>query len=67
MLIREGRIRVPNHLGEATAEAGALHSLIVLLFSYVHMTNNRLGASLSEEVSMAYLISRSLEPQRAVV
>ena len=40
--------------------------LIPLLFSYVHMTNNRLGVSLTEEISIAYLIHRALTSTRAV-
>jgi hypothetical protein len=37
-----------------------LKHLLALLFSYVHMTNNRLGVALTEEISTAYLIYRTL-------
>jgi len=62
-LIQNGRVRVSDMPRRADASDDSLASLIALLFSYVHMTNNRLGASLSEEVGMAYLVSRSLQPQ----
>jgi Lantibiotic biosynthesis dehydratase C-term len=32
-----------------------------LLGSYVHMTNNRLGLSITQEIYLAYLLKRSLE------
>lgn len=37
----------------------------VLLSSYVHMTNNRLGSSILEEIYLSYLVERALEPARS--
>jgi hypothetical protein len=36
--------------------------ITVLLSSYVHMTNNRLGTSPGQEAYLSYLIERALEP-----
>ncbi|GIH72232.1 hypothetical protein Mth01_44850 [Sphaerimonospora thailandensis] len=34
----------------------------ILLSSYIHMTNNRLGAAILDEIYLSYLIERILEP-----
>ncbi|MFG3257278.1 thiopeptide-type bacteriocin biosynthesis protein [Streptomyces sp. NPDC048172] len=34
----------------------------VLLSSYIHMTNNRLGVAILDEIYLSYLIERALEP-----
>lgn len=34
----------------------------VLLSSYIHMTNNRLGVAILDEVYLSYLVERALEP-----
>ena len=49
-----GTLRVPEGVG--TIEQ-AIHYLIP---GYVHMTNNRLGISIADEVYMAYIMHRSL-------
>ena len=36
----------------------------ILLTSYIHMTNNRLGASITDEIYLAYLMQRALEEQQ---
>ncbi|WP_116950971.1 thiopeptide-type bacteriocin biosynthesis protein [Jiangella endophytica] len=36
----------------------------VLLSSYVHMTNNRLGVAILDEIYLSYLIERALAPDR---
>jgi hypothetical protein len=43
------------------------HPLIaynILLSSYIHMTNNRLGVTITDEVYLAYLMRRALEEQQ---
>jgi hypothetical protein len=37
----------------------------VLLSSYIHMTNNRLGVAILDEIYLSYLIERALEPAAA--
>ncbi|MEV8373857.1 thiopeptide-type bacteriocin biosynthesis protein [Kribbella sp. NPDC056861] len=39
----------------------------VLLSSYIHMTNNRLGVAILDEIYLSYLIERALEPAAAPV
>ena len=34
----------------------------VLLSSYIHMTNNRLGVAILDEIYLSYLVERALEP-----
>lgn len=36
----------------------------ILLTSYIHMTNNRLGVSITDEIYLAYLMQRALEEQQ---
>ncbi|HZU70647.1 MAG TPA: lantibiotic dehydratase C-terminal domain-containing protein [Ktedonobacteraceae bacterium] len=36
----------------------------ILLTSYLHMTNNRLGVSITDEIYLAYLMMRALEEQQ---
>ena len=40
-------------------------ALNILLSSYIHMTNNRLGVSILDEVYLSYLIRRALEKPEA--
>ena len=50
-------------------ELVAEHPAVVnsfLLDSYIHMTNNRLGLSIADEIYLAYLLKRGLE-QRSVL
>ena len=39
----------------------------VLLSSYIHMTNNRFGVAILDEIYLSYLIERALEPAAAQV
>jgi hypothetical protein len=61
-LIRDGRLAVSTQYMDASAPgiSDELKHLLALLFSYIHMTNNRLGVALTEEISTAYLIYRTL-------
>lgn len=43
---------------EVVADSGA--ALRVLLTSYLHMTNNRLGVSITDEVYLSYILHRAL-------
>jgi hypothetical protein len=36
----------------------------VLLSSYIHMTNNRLGVAILDEIYLSYLVERALEPDQ---
>lgn len=59
-MINDGRVAVPDRFADTRAQSPLMRHLIPLLFSYIHMMNNRLGIAITEEVSMAYLIYRSL-------
>jgi len=64
--IASDAVPVPTQLplqdGETEVRV-ARDPLIYLLTSYVHMTNNRLGATLRDEVNMSYVIYRALSSQ----
>lgn len=53
-LFAAGQIELP----EVEDEAGAFRSL---LRGYIHMTNNRLGVNISDEVYLSYLLRRAIE------
>ena len=38
----------------------------MLLFPYLHMTNNRLGVGLGDEVYLSYLLNRAIAEGSAV-
>jgi hypothetical protein len=48
--------------GEPTPVPYDERLITVLLSSYVHMTDNRLGTSPGQEAYLSYLIERALEP-----
>lgn len=54
-LVAEQRLEMP---GGANSEEAAL---AILLSSYIHMTNNRLGVSILDEIYLSYIIRRTLE------
>ncbi len=61
-----GLLAFPGRSGgdAVAADRAAVHA--VLLSSYVHMTNNRLGVAILDEIYLSYLIARSLHPVEAV-
>ena len=72
---RELRDRVDANAGELLFPAASGREPIadpvaraaVLLSSYIHMTNNRLGVAILDEIYLSYLIERALEPAAAPV
>jgi thiopeptide-type bacteriocin biosynthesis protein len=62
-LITDGHISIANTLLYDKWGDSPAAKLTSLLFSFIHMTNNRLGLALTEEISMSYLIYRSLSTQ----
>jgi thiopeptide-type bacteriocin biosynthesis protein len=63
MLIQKDRITMAKEFVDVRWGDTPMARLVTLLFSYVHMTNNRLGIALTDEISMAYLVYRSLAPE----
>ncbi|MEV6985562.1 thiopeptide-type bacteriocin biosynthesis protein [Sphaerisporangium sp. NPDC051017] len=58
-----GELLFPSRDGGGTAPMPYGEDLVtILLSSYIHMTNNRLGAAILDEVYLSYLIERLLEP-----
>ncbi|GAA2070121.1 lantibiotic dehydratase C-terminal domain-containing protein [Actinomadura alba] len=63
-----GELVFPARDGGAAAPMPAGEDLAtVLLSSYIHMTNNRLGAAILDEVYLSYLTERVLEPGEHLV
>jgi len=53
-----------NTQGEAFIPDNPALAYNILLSSYVHMTNNRLGVMIMDEIYLAYLMRRALEEQQ---
>jgi hypothetical protein len=66
---RQGRLVFPVEYRSTTraplTEPGA--ALKILLSPYLHMTNNRLGVTLSDEAYLSYLLNRVLVEESATV
>ncbi|WBQ05865.1 thiopeptide-type bacteriocin biosynthesis protein [Kribbella sp. CA-293567] len=62
-----GQLLFPSRTGGTGREpiADPEARAAVLLSSYVHMTNNRLGVAILDEIYLSYLIERALEPVAA--
>ena len=62
-----GRLLFPSRTGGTEREpiADPTARAAVLLSSYIHMTNNRLGVAILDEIYLSYLIERALEPAAA--
>ncbi|MFF3672055.1 lantibiotic dehydratase C-terminal domain-containing protein [Microtetraspora malaysiensis] len=59
-----GELLFPSRDGGAPAPLPDGEDLAaILLSSYVHMTNNRIGAAILDEIYLSYLIERVLEPE----
>lgn len=56
-LYHEQKLTIENQQENPSSLSEAYH---YLLSSYIHMTNNRLGVSIPEEVYVAYLLKRTL-------
>jgi hypothetical protein len=54
-LASEGRLELSAEVDDPQV------ALAVLLSGYVHMTNNRLGVSILDEIYLSYIIGRALE------
>jgi hypothetical protein len=58
-----GALTFPARKGGTPAQIPGREDLAaVLLSSYIHMTNNRLGAAILDETYLSYLIEHVLEP-----
>ncbi|NEA35996.1 thiopeptide-type bacteriocin biosynthesis protein [Streptomyces sp. SID13031] len=64
-----GQLLFPSRTGGSGREpiADTEARAAVLLSSYIHMTNNRLGVAILDEIYLSYLIERALEPAAAQV
>ena len=62
-----GRLLFPSRTGGSGREpiADPEGLAVVLLSSYIHMTNNRFGVAILDEIYLSYLIERALEPAAA--
>jgi hypothetical protein len=54
-LASEGRLELSAEVDDPQV------ALAVLLSGYMHMTNNRLGVSILDEIYLSYIIGRALE------
>lgn len=66
-LIASGELWFSRGGGEPTPTTDPAAALPVLLSSYVHMTNNRLGVSILDEIYLSYLIRSALLDDLAAV
>lgn len=58
-----GDLTFPSRPNEQLSPADDPETLAtVLMSSYIHMTNNRLGVAILDEIYLSYLIERALEP-----
>ncbi|WP_214105607.1 thiopeptide-type bacteriocin biosynthesis protein [Acrocarpospora catenulata] len=57
-----GELLFPSRSGGTAPMTDGEELATVLLSSYIHMTNNRIGAAILDEIYLSYLIERVLEP-----
>ncbi|NEE03722.1 thiopeptide-type bacteriocin biosynthesis protein [Phytoactinopolyspora halotolerans] len=63
-----GELLFPSRQGEGRSTIDEPEALAtVLLSSYIHMTNNRLGVAILDEIYLSYLIERALTPAEELV
>lgn len=63
-LFFRGREEAPEELSAITKSEVVYYE--ILLSSYIHMTNNRLGASITDEIYVSFLLKRALEEMSAL-